>query len=271
MAETSLPACGSESANAAILFPRITGGRYLRFCASVPNSEIGPVPRPCIAKQKSASPPCRASVSRESARLRTSNFPPGSVTQHWFRKPSAPSRCTISRHARSSDASSDAPCASSASFVLANSSSCSASARWRASKNGQSRNVVSGISIALEAGFLLLHERLVRPLEVAGLHADRLRFGLGLERLLDGLAPLLVQALLRHRVCEGRAVSQVARHFLRARKHPLRRDQVVEIAPRQALFGAHDAPGIKELGRPAVADDPRQDRASAHVAARKAH
>src|SRR5688572_2340141 len=271
MAETSLPACGSESANAAIRLPRITGGRYLRFCASVPNSEIGPVPRPCIAKQKSASPPWRASVSRESARLRTSNFPPGSVTQHWFRKPSAPSRCTISRQARSSAASSVAPCAIPASFALANSSSCSASARWRASKNGQSRNVVSGISIALEARFFLLHERFVRPLEVAGLHADRLRLAFGLERLLDRLAPFLVQALLRHRMRERRSVGQAACHLLRARKHALGRNQIVEIAPREAFFGAHRASRIQELGRAAVPDDPRQDRARTHVAAREAH
>ena len=36
--------------------PSRTGGRYLRFNSSEPNSEIEPVPSPCMAKAKSASP-----------------------------------------------------------------------------------------------------------------------------------------------------------------------------------------------------------------------
>ena len=36
--------------------PAATGGKYCCRCASVPKSEIAPLPRPCIANEKSASP-----------------------------------------------------------------------------------------------------------------------------------------------------------------------------------------------------------------------
>ena len=72
IAATSLPASGSDSANAATSSPRQTPGSSAAFCASLPNRLTGTLPRPCIAKAKSASASARASVSRASARLRTS-------------------------------------------------------------------------------------------------------------------------------------------------------------------------------------------------------
>ena len=93
---TSEPAFGSESANAAISSPRATPGSSAAFCASLPNRLTGALPRPCIASAKSASPDARASVSRASARLRTSTparplplpYAPGTHTRS---KPARPS------------------------------------------------------------------------------------------------------------------------------------------------------------------------------------
>jgi hypothetical protein len=53
---TSEPASGSESANAAITSPAAALGRYSFFCASDPARTIGPLPRPCMVKAKSARP-----------------------------------------------------------------------------------------------------------------------------------------------------------------------------------------------------------------------
>ncbi len=53
---TSEPASGSESAKAAIASPFAALGRYCYFSASLPASAIGPLPKPCITKEKSASP-----------------------------------------------------------------------------------------------------------------------------------------------------------------------------------------------------------------------
>ncbi len=56
IAATSEPASGSDSANAAIAVPCATAGSQRAFCASLPASVIAPLPRPCIAKAKSARP-----------------------------------------------------------------------------------------------------------------------------------------------------------------------------------------------------------------------
>jgi hypothetical protein len=56
IAATSEPASGSDSANAASIFPRATWGKYFCFSASEPNNEIGPLPSPCMTKAKSARP-----------------------------------------------------------------------------------------------------------------------------------------------------------------------------------------------------------------------
>ena len=56
MAATSEPASASDSANAAIISPDATLGRTRRLSSSEPASEMAPVPSPCMAKAKSASP-----------------------------------------------------------------------------------------------------------------------------------------------------------------------------------------------------------------------
>ena len=48
------------------------------------------------------------------------------------------------------------------------------------------------------------------------------------------------------------------------------RNEPVEEAPALALFAAHRAAGVKQLARAPLADQARQDRAGAHVAAREA-
>ena len=55
-AATSEPASGSDSAKAAIASPAATRGSQAFFCASLPASTIGPLPRPCMTKAKSARP-----------------------------------------------------------------------------------------------------------------------------------------------------------------------------------------------------------------------
>ena len=56
MLAASEPHSGSVIAKAAIASPAATLGSHSRFCSIVPNSEIAPEPRPCIAKAKSARP-----------------------------------------------------------------------------------------------------------------------------------------------------------------------------------------------------------------------
>src|SRR5574337_819355 len=73
------------------------------------------------------------------------------------------------------------------------------------------------LSVPLKDGFLFRDKSFVSPLVVLGLHADCLRLGFGLDRLLDAHVPLLVQALLRHRVGESRAIRQSPGERLRIR------------------------------------------------------
>ena len=73
IAATSDPASGSDSANAAIASPRATFGSQRARSASLPASVIGPLPSPCIANAKSASPSWRASVSRSRHSARDSS------------------------------------------------------------------------------------------------------------------------------------------------------------------------------------------------------
>jgi hypothetical protein len=53
---TSEPASGSESANAAMASPLAAFARYFFFSSAEPASAIGPLPRPCMTKAKSARP-----------------------------------------------------------------------------------------------------------------------------------------------------------------------------------------------------------------------
>ena len=56
IAATSEPAPGSDSANAGIAVPCATAGSQRVFWASLPASEIAPLPSPCSANAKSARP-----------------------------------------------------------------------------------------------------------------------------------------------------------------------------------------------------------------------
>src|SRR5207248_6723918 len=50
-----------------------------------------------------------------------------------------------------------------------------------------------------------------------------------------------------------------------------RRHDAAEKAPFFALLRGHEATGIEQLGSAGLPDDPRQDRAGAHVATGKSH
>src|SRR5674476_1119769 len=75
------------------------------------------------------------------------------------------------------------------------------------------------ISVAFKFGLFLGHEGVVSTGEILGLHADGLGFGLSLQRLLDGLGPLLVQALLGNGVGKCRAVGQGSVSYTHLRAH----------------------------------------------------
>src|SRR4051794_15174933 len=126
-----------------------------------------------MAKAKSASGSRCARRSRERARLRTSSGVPSLIAQQWASKPASPSARTSLRHLAST-----ATC----SPGMSNAFSSRASRRCRSSKNGHPRKEASVTPplVALEAGLLLRDEGLVGAREVLGLHADRLRLGLGL-------------------------------------------------------------------------------------------
>ena len=137
---TSEPERGSDSAKAAMASPaRVFASQ--RCCSAVPNRLSAPVPSPCMAKAKSASPSCRASVSRVMQSARTSSGPGFSVsTAVGFSHPSLPSLATSSRQAASTS-----PCATGR-FFAHQASRCSARSRWRSSKNGQLRKLLSAIN-----------------------------------------------------------------------------------------------------------------------------
>jgi hypothetical protein len=79
MAATSEPAPGSLSAKAVMHSPRATRGSTACCSAVLPASVIGPLPRPCIAKAKSARPSCRDSVSRQTTSARESSVSRGTA------------------------------------------------------------------------------------------------------------------------------------------------------------------------------------------------
>ena len=71
-AATSEPASGSDSAKAAMARPAHRR-QIARFESAEPKSEIEPVPRPCMAKAKSARPSRKARTSRARHSVRTSS------------------------------------------------------------------------------------------------------------------------------------------------------------------------------------------------------
>ena len=103
-------------------------------CAGVPCRLIAPEPSPCMANAKSASPLCRASVSRIRQMARVSMAPTPSPATAWRSQPALPSRRTSMRQWVSTSVS----CAW-AMCCVAQASSAKASDLCRASRKGQSR------------------------------------------------------------------------------------------------------------------------------------
>src|SRR3954469_12700027 len=96
-----------------------------------------------------------------------------------------------------------------------------------------------GTSVPLKNWLLLGDERAIRAAEILGLHADRLRFGFGFDRLVDAHVPFLVQGLLGDAVREGRAAREIVGESLGLGEHAPRRAQPVEEAPALAFIRTH--------------------------------
>ena len=69
---------------------------------------------------------------------------------------------------------------------------------------------------------------------------------------------------------KGRAGGDAARKRNRFVMQRLATDQPIVETPALALLGGHDPAGVEQIGGAALADDPRQNRAGAHVASGKA-
>ena len=89
-------------------------------------------------------------------------------------------------------------------------------------EKGQREGLRERLLVALEHRFLLRRESTERAGEVFGLHAERLRDGLGLDRLLDRHRPLHFHHPLGHGVGEGRPCREFAGELLRVGEHGLR-------------------------------------------------
>src|SRR3954470_15257042 len=108
-------------------------------------------------------------------------------------------------------------------------------------------------SIPLEHRLFLGHERLVGALEVARLHADRLRLRFRLDRLVEAHRPFLVELRLGDAVREGWPRDDTRRHLERIGLERSCIDQAVVESPALAFGGTHCAAGVKQFGRAALA------------------
>ncbi len=101
--------------------------------------------------------------------------------------------------------------------------------------------------------------------------ADRaLRHRLGLDGLLDAHRPLHHEHPLGHGVGEARPRGDLGRQLARFAQERVGLDEAVVEAPGRALLGRHGAAREQQLARAPLANQPRQDGAGAHVAAREA-
>ena len=261
MLAASDPHSGSVSAKAAIASPPATFGSHSRFCSIVPNSRSRPIPGPAWQRRNRRGREWRASVSRAIARLRTSG------------------RASAVGDAQLQEARPRRAHATSARHSASRSSACGRSRLSRApilrarppARGGAARRTASRSSVGHQSpwnsGCLLGREGFVGAAEVIGLHAlaPAPRASM-LERLLDATLPFGVELPLGHAMGDGsgprraRAASACA-----SAMHVV--DDAVEEAPGKTFLGAHAAAGEQQLGGAAVADDPRQDRAGAHVRA----
>src|SRR5690349_21741843 len=74
-------------------------------------------------------------------------------------------------------------------------------------------------SVTLELRDALVRKSFVSAVEIAGLHAARLRFRFHLKRFFDADVPFGVELLLGDRVRDVRAARQIARERLRVGEH----------------------------------------------------
>ena len=118
--------------------------------------------------------------------------------------------------------------------------------------------------------FLLGHKRVVGALEVLGLHADGLRLRLGLDRLVERHRPFLIEHGLGHHVREGRSLGESLGQCDGLALQHIGGHDAVEESPALALLRRHRATGEQQLGGASLANDARQHRAGAHVAAGEA-
>src|SRR5437763_10794480 len=233
--------------------------------AADPNSEIEALPRPCMAKAKSARPSRNAKISRARHKVRTSRrgcIPPASAGTTALRKPALPSALTRARHAASTSS-----CGSDGKVASAQLVSAAAKRRCAWSKNGQLSVSSRLMSVALEHRLLLGGKDAERAHEILCLHAQRLLHRLGLDRGLDRHRPLHFQHALGHGIGKGRAIGELGGPLPRVCQHLLGRCQPVEKSPALCLLPAEHAAGEQQFRGAALADDARQDRAGAHVAA----
>ncbi len=110
----------------------------------------------------------------------------------------------------------------------------------------------------------------VRGAEVGVRHADGLRLRLGLDGLGERHPVLALQHLLRHGVGEGGAAGEALGPAHRFGHHLRVGDDAVGEADAVRLRRVDDVAEEEQLGRAAVADDPRQEEGGAHVGAGEA-
>src|SRR5262245_33253598 len=109
---------------------------------------------------------------------------------------------------RARQAASTSPCGRRGKFSSAQRASRSAKRRCAASKNGHA-SVEPSISLTLEHRLLPGGEGAKGAGKIFGLHAERLRDRLGLDRGLDRHRPFYIEHALGHGIAEGRTVRQL--------------------------------------------------------------
>src|SRR5580700_9414588 len=194
---------------------------------------MGALPRPCIAKEKSANAERYASVSRARHSVRTSSparTPPKAPGTQARSQPFSACARTQARQLASTLRSS-----SSTSARSTQRSSATAKARCSSSKNG--------------------HSSLPRSLPCR------------VNRFVERQRPLVLEHTFGHRVRESRPARDGARDLSRARQQSFGHAKFVVKAPLECLRPGHRASRVEQLARSSEPDDARQHRARAHVAA----
>ena len=111
---------------------------------------------------------------------------------------------------------------------------------------------------------MLCDEGIIGPLKIPGLHADRLSFGFHCDGVFHAHVPFNVKLTLGDPVGEGRAVGQACGLFLRTEMVCPASDNPLK-SPSCKLLARHGSTGVEQFRSPPLADNPGQDRASAHV------